>query len=284
MSSAKPSLTLSPVPVDDWDTLLVLPTASSDLSPPMLQSASSSASSGEFNAFSFVGAHVASGGGVGGLAGDKCVLLLLETEALCLGNIGGSKICVRPCVDGKSCGILSHGSRKAKVVVESFYVLENEHKLYNEPKLAAGLLTEKQQEHLGAKAFTRDQWVDLFTAIELGNLPDWLIVPALTDPVSVDTTNMLNNEKELLDLESPKRAAEKTGMFTVFPSLSYEDYDSSEDEEKQKWASVFQDIEANHLMVATDLDKLLLTSTALSAMLGSPPDPSTLDLPIASVW
>ncbi len=233
----------------------------------------------------------------------------MKTETLCLGNIGGSKICVRPCVDGKSCGILSHGSRKAKVVVESFYVLENEHKLYNEPKLSASLLTKQQQDLLGTKTFTREQWVDLFNAIELGNLPDWLIVVTSPEPEGVVTTSRMSDGKGLLDLESPKRAAEKTGLFTIFPSLSYDDYDSSEDEEvvdramtseevtfsikefrtrfaklKQKWTSVFQDIEASHLMVTTDLDKLSTTSAVLATKMGSPPDPATLDFPIASVW
>jgi len=110
-----------------------------------------------------------------------------------------------------------------------------------------------------------------------------LIVVTSPEPEGVVTTSRMSDGKGLLDLESPKRAAEKTGLFTIFPSLSYDDYDSSEDEEvvdramtseevtfsikefrtrfaklKQKWTSVFQDIEASHLMVTTDLDKYLL--------------------------
>jgi len=120
----------------------------------------------------------------------------------------------------KSCGIPTHGSRKAKVIVDTFYVMENNQKAYAEPKLHAAGLSYDQRLLLQSQELARDQWTSLFLAIEQGNLPDWLLleVPAKSPPEDLT---------EDLQLESPVKAAEKTSIFNVFPALSYDDDASS---------------------------------------------------------
>jgi len=108
-----PPVVLSSDLIDEWDAFLTTPSAS-DPPPPALQPTSSS-SSGEFNVFTFVGSTVASGG-VGGSASNKRAFLLDNADAFCFCNIGGMKICIRACTDGKSCGIPTHGHRKAKII------------------------------------------------------------------------------------------------------------------------------------------------------------------------
>lgn len=136
----KPNLAVS---MDPWDFLSTsspsgsLPSATSrDSVAPSLQ-ATSSSSSGEFNAFSFVGAAVAAGtsgnGGVGG--NEKSLFLLPSKGGFCLGNISGSKFCTKRCVDGKSCGIPTHATRKFRTSSEHVHILETENKALCEPHL-----------------------------------------------------------------------------------------------------------------------------------------------------
>ncbi len=148
------------------------------------------------------------------------MLLVSNTEAFFFGSIGGSKICIRPCSDEKSCRIPTHGSRKAKVIVDTFYVMESDQKAYAEPKLHAAGLSYDQHLLLLSQELARDQWTSLFLAIEQGNIPDWLFleVPAKSPPEDL---------MEDLQLESPVKAAEKTSIFNVFPALSYDDDASS---------------------------------------------------------
>jgi hypothetical protein len=257
--------------------------------------------------FSFVGSSVATGGGGGTgtqAGGGKRLFWVSSADAVCFGSIGGSKICVRPCSGGKSCGIPTHGSRKAKVVVDAFYVMENDQKIYAEPKLHAVELSDDQRLLLQSRELTREQWANVFLAIDQGEFPDWM--PVDTHMKSPPLEVLMED----LQLESPGKAIAKAGIFKVFPSLSYEDDASSGAESadshqvltteevttsirefkqrfakiKRKWTAVFQDLEANHLMVATDLDKLSSSTNVLSARIGSPPDSGTIDIPVLNVW
>jgi len=300
MSASRPSATLPSDPIDEWDAFITTPSTSNS-SPPSLHPTSSSLS-GEFNMFSFVGCTVATRVGGNSAGRGKRFLLVTNAEAFCFGSIGGSKICIRP-LDEKSCRIPTHGSRKAKVIVDTFYVMENNQKAYAKPKLHAAGLSYDQHLLLQSQELARDQWTSSFLAIEQGNLPDWLLLEAPAKSPPEDLT-------EDLQLESPVNAAEKTGIFNVFPALSYDDdalsgADSSASDVlltteevtssirdfrqhfamiKKKWTSVFQELEANHMMVATDLVKLSYSTNVLTARIGSPPDPSTVDVPIINVW
>jgi len=194
-------------------------------------------------------------------------------------------------------------SSQGKDHLDTFYVMENDQKVYVEPNLKATVLSDTQGQLILAQEMTRDQWTSLFLAIKQGNFPVWLICEASKKGSSVNLT-------EALQLESPVKPTEKTGMFAIFPALSYED-DASIGEDstmsgtlltteevtttikdfkqrfskiKQKWSSDFQDIEVNHLIVATDLDKLSSLTNVLSARLGTPPDPSAVDVPVVNVW
>jgi hypothetical protein len=102
---------------------------------------------------------------------------------------------------------------------------------------------------------------------------------------------------------SPRWASAKTGIFEVFPSLSYEDDNVSDEESvdlssdpdnlnsgevtqvlkefrsrfarlKLKWTKAFQDIEGSHLLVTSDIQKLASVARNLLVSLGSP---STVD-------
>lgn len=292
MSSSKPSSkpTLA-VATDPWD--LLTPSASSPApssgtvsTAPSLQVTSSS--SGEFNAFSFVGAAVSAGSEiVSGGGNEKSLFLVVEDGGYCLGNISGSKFCTKLCVDGKSCGIPTHASRKARVLFDHVYILENESKAFFEPRLDIKALEDQQLKLILSRRFPKEQWNALFVAMDQGNYPDWLL--AAQAESTVDVTASL---EDVLTLKSPKQAVAKTGIFGIFPALSYDDEDDiAEDLDidptdrlqssvaefkhrfarlKHKWTSVFQDVEVGHLLITADLDKVSDVTNKLVSYVGQP--------------
>jgi len=282
MAASKPSPTID-TSLDDWDSLLA-PTSSttSNSSPPLLVPASSS-SSGEFHPFSFVGAVLAGGGGAGagGPAAGTTVFCLLKDDSRCLGSITGGKFCLKLCDGEQSCNVPTHASRKAKLAVDHFYIKENETKAYCDPKLRVALLTATQLKILQELQLPKDQWVELFKAVEAGDLSAWFPEDAVQ--TACQTSEITTTP---FALASPGAAEQKTGIFGVFPSLSYEDdnisvADASEasgdalergtiteisatmkefkhrfNRIKTKWTAAFQDIEVGHLLVTSDIERL----------------------------
>jgi len=131
-----------------------------------------------------------------------------------LGNISGSKFCTKACLDGKSCGIPTHATRKFKASSEHVYILEAETKAFCEPRLEIKVLEDKQLALLLSQPFPKEQWASIFTLMECGSYPDWLL--AVQSEKSLDPVDVLS-------LRSPKQAAAKTGIFDVFPTLSYDE-------------------------------------------------------------
>jgi len=283
MSASKPSPTIDTAQ-EDWDALLIPSSSStqSASSPPLLVPSSSS-SSGEFNSFSFVGA-VLSGGvaGAGGPAAGSSVFRLLKDDCRCLGSITGGKFCLKMCDGEQACNVPTHATRKAKLQFDHFYIRENDAKAYCDPKLSLSLLTTDQISYLQDLQLPKDQWLELFKAIDNGDGSNWFP----SDIASIADRVPEKSEVSQFKLSSPTAAAQNTGLFGIFPALSYEDENVSDSETsatsgtspnrqtmsemivtlndfkhrfrrlKEKWSSAFQDIEVGHLMVTTDIERL----------------------------
>jgi hypothetical protein len=157
--------------------------------------------------------------------------------------------------------------------------MENDAKGFCEPKLDASYLTEVQLQKLQTARLPKDKWSEIFATISDGFFPEWLEdETSVKSHVSAEAT--AKPDQVLLQLQSPKVAEQKTGIFDIFPSLSYEDESvgdkSNEDEPdpmdeisqsmkefkhrfsriKEKWTSALQDIEVSHLLVTSDIDRL----------------------------
>ncbi len=109
----------------------------------VISAPTSSGSSGEFHAFSFVGSSMPAGGG-----GQKQLFLfdIKGSVSPCLGSVSGLKFCIKDCIDGKTCGVPTHATRKAKVETFRFYVKENEAKafLFLDPSIDSRYFTDEQ--------------------------------------------------------------------------------------------------------------------------------------------
>jgi len=283
MSAAKPSPSVdTALVVDEWDSLLTPASSGSASSPPSLLPSSSS-SSGEFRPFSFVGAALAgrvSGTGSGGPAAGTGVFCLLKDDPRCLGSITGGKFCLKLCDGEDACNVPTHSTRKAKLQIDHFYVKETDSKAFCEPKLSMILLSDKQREHLHSLNLTKDNWVQLFLSVEKGELAPWFPGDLVLKDMATET--QIPSQVVDFTLASPRAADLKTGVFGIFPALSYEDDHASnsdrEDEQdnmsfgevistvkdfkhrfgriKNKWTSAFQDIKVGHLMVTSDIERL----------------------------
>jgi hypothetical protein len=180
-----------------------------------------SSSSGEFNSFPFVSSAVSAGG----VGGEKPLFLLPHSSTFCLGSIGGTKICVKPCIDGHSCGIPMHASCKGKVEPSHFYVHENEYKIFVTPKYHAGNFSDDQIAAILSQAFTLNEWECFFKNAQEGIIPDWL--PVWTSVMPDGFTDSVDQGPDLI-ISSPTHAVTKVGLFDIFPSLSYNDDSISE--------------------------------------------------------
>jgi len=132
----------------------------------------------------------------------------------------------------------------------------------------------------------------LFGAMEQGSYPDWLIAAAT--PADVPDRDV-GDVGDVLGLCSPKQASTRTGIFDVFPALSYDEEDenlkrvemetTSPEENvqasiqdfkhrfaclKQKWTSAFQDVEVGHFLVTSDLARISEVTNRLAASMGHP--------------
>jgi predicted nucleic acid-binding Zn-ribbon protein len=222
-------------------------------------------------------------------------LFLLESESnVCLGSISGSKFCLKPCVDGKSCGIPTHATRKARVPTDFLFVMENDSKAFCDPRLDASRLEEEQLAQILRLHQARDKWSDIFNDLEQGVYPLDVNLPAKLEPVEELEENSHPLLHDQLDLVSPKKATEQAGIFSVFPTLSYDDdvengdgtdtpvtKESVRDSIKEfnhrfarlksKWTSAFQDVEVSHLLVTADLAKVSAATDTLTSAIGAPP-------------
>jgi hypothetical protein len=86
------------------------------------------------------------------------------------------------------------------------------------------VLEDKQLALLLSKRFTKEEWIMLFGAMEQGSYPDWLIAAAT--PADVPDRDV-GDVGDVLGLCSPKQASTRTGIFDVFPALSYDEEDEN---------------------------------------------------------
>jgi hypothetical protein len=206
---------------DDWGAISPLPSTSSRPSSIVSSSASlPTASTGEFNLFSTVGALL-SGGGV-----KREVWFLEEGDLPCLGKVGVSNtFCIKPCEPGKPhCGTLRHGV-KFPVSKNMAYIQASDTQMYCIPSLDLDLLSFSQQELLCQASFTPAEWGQFFKSVQGGNTPDWLIVDEAINKKDADFPD--NNEE--LHLLSPAATKFKHRAFEILPTFSYDSTVSEED-------------------------------------------------------
>jgi hypothetical protein len=287
MSSIRPSKLVIADEDDDWGTISPLPTASSR--PPSVVSSSdssfSTASRGEFNPFSTVGAVLS-----GGVVAKREVWVLEHEEAVCLGKVGvNNKFCIKPCDPGKRhCGVLRHGSKFA-ATMNTAYVPASDTQVYCLPSLDLDFLTGSQQELLRQAAFSPAEWGQLFESIQNGSFPEWLIID---DPANKKDADMPDCDDDLA-LLSPVATRTKHGAFEILPTFSYDSVASDEgckntgepipltmDDRvlkmesrlkklKSKLTAPFIEIDASYAMVTSDLVRLRQKIMSVSDIIGS---------------
>lgn len=297
---------------DEWDDLLLAPTSSgSSSNQQSLRSHSSAATSGSgefsasssaFNAFSFLGSAVSGGG-------RKQLFMLPQDSRLCLGSIGGSKFCIK-----ELCNIPTHGSRKAKVDFHTFYLMENDSKVFLQPKLMVGAFADKQIAALIQRTFSQGEWEDFVNSVQNGIYPEWLQgEEPSTEAGDIQEEIMVDDGMKGVQVQTPTQADVKVGLFDSFPALSYDEEDDleatfqmtslAEGEKaleseathkilkefhkrfisiKTKWTKAFHDIEGSHLMVASDISKRSRATNSLAQNIGTPI--TTGDKSFTSVW
>jgi hypothetical protein len=127
--------------------------------------------------------------------------------------------------------------------------------------------------------------------MDQGSYPDWLLEAIVSKKVSDQNVGDVG---DVLGLCSPKHENRKTGIFEVFPALSYDEEDENFVEAgpdtlseenlqasirdikhrfarlKHKWTSAFQDVEVGHLLVTSDLTKISEVTNQLAAAMGHP--------------
>jgi len=122
-----------------------------------------------------------------------------------------------------SSGEFHVSSRKAYLMIGHCYIMENGSKGFCESRLDVSYLTEDQLWKLQSARFPKDKWTEIFSSIADGMISEWLENdPCDKSQVSSEVMAKPDQVPSLL-LSSPKAANPKTGIFGVFPALSYED-------------------------------------------------------------
>lgn len=213
----------------------------------------------------------------------------------CLGAIGSSKFCLKNGLTSGACGVQSHEVKKFALAKDAFYLKENEGRAFMKPCYTVSELTPRLVEVLLSQSLPLKEWEGTFDALNQGILPDWL---KEAEGVNVWVTTSMqesrNHEKigESLELESPRVAMESLGIFQDAPMLSFEDdMDEAGDADdlspkrmslwikefqrrfasiKSKWGKTFSDVEASHIVVVKDLQKLQHAASEVITALGKP--------------
>jgi hypothetical protein len=291
---------------DNWDALLgstPTPTlsASSSAVPSGLSGstptsqASSGESSGLFQPFVAIGSAVSVG------VGKKSCFLFsgASPDKLCLGMIGSSKFCLKSCGELNTCGVQSHEVKKFSPAPHDFYLKENEGRAFIKPALSGPELSMVDVQKILAKHLPLKEWEMIFADLQAGNFPEWLdgfcgiSTRGLLDKASSEDSLDELSASTVLELDSPRISS---GIFSVLPALSFDDevLDDLEEEAevdsvplqkvfsvvkenckrfsrlKLKWSQSFAEVEASHLVVVKDLQKLKNSTVALRNLLGKP--------------
>jgi len=283
---------------DNWDQLLtastedvaptpsalsIVPSLGSTVSPSS-DSSSPSASSGEFQPFSAVGASLSGGGG------RKTLSLVYggRLSELCCGVIGTSKFCLKLAI----CGVAAH-SKKFEWDSNHFYLKENETRAFIKPTFTFSNPDSSDIDALLGVKLSAKEFTVLFEDLQEGRRPEWMPAQTVT-PLEIDPVVHEDGEDELT---SPKFASKDSGIFALVPALSFDsDGDESDygdaalsPEEitsllreykkrftslKHKWTQTFLEVEASHTLVIKDLLLLHKAARMLKTVVGVP------DLPL----
>lgn len=86
-----------------------------------------------------------------------------------------NKICIKmSAVDRKHCGTGRHMA-KHKVETDTAYIRHTDNQVYATPTLDLKLLTVTQRSKLLSMEFSAKDWEQLFSEIQAGSIPDWLL-------------------------------------------------------------------------------------------------------------
>jgi len=243
---------MSSIAPENWDEFLTSfeaaslarPTSDNDsTSPPASASPSdppTSTSSGEFKPFLFLGSSLVEEGG-----GPKKTFALVrcsDHHALCGGQIGTAKFCLKPKSGPGSCDAASHVKVPFEFPPHSLYIKENEIRAWCDPRFESSFLSSDQLHHLLSIKLPRDEWIMLFDLLTVGIAPEWLLQSPVaklwtnfapqSSPTSVlpqstnivvkpDTTTKFSQSNEV-EILSP-RFTDSAVFINGIPSLSFDD-------------------------------------------------------------
>jgi len=161
-----------------------------------------------------------------------------------------------------------------------------------------------------SKSLSQVEWDLFFKNADMGIIPDWL--PSKDSSSEEPKLTPLVSSQDLAVL-SPVHATERVGLFDRFPTLSYDEDSSLDDDDdgqsprqdftmtdvrqtpqdfknrfasiKTKWTKTFQELEGNHLLITSDISKLSDVTRRLVQEIGSPGSiPISEDCNICSIW
>jgi hypothetical protein len=101
--------------------------------------------------------------------------------------------------------------------------MENKSKAFCDPRFDASRLEDDQLVQILSAYQARDKWSDIFNDLEQGVFPVDGNLSVKLETVEEIEESPQPPVQERLDAVSPKKATEQTGIFSVFPTLSYDD-------------------------------------------------------------
>jgi hypothetical protein len=237
---------------DDWGSITpLLASTRSSSQPP----STTSAGSGEFNAFSLVGSTLTGGGS------KKFLWVFPEDKPLCLGKVGTSKFCVKEKGECGTCGTARHSS-KFTIDAEGAYIHSTDNQIHCSPVLPVDAFSPTQRAKLLSVSFTVNDWEKIFMDIKSGVLPDWLAEREAEESAAA--------AEPAISLLSPSNSNNKQGIYDILPSFSQDSASSEERAEldsdmriekvkgqlkslRSKLTRPFLDIEVSYTLIMTDL-------------------------------
>jgi len=211
--------------------------------------------------------------------------------------------------DSVTCGASAHAASKFEPRQDAFYVRETSGRALIAPAFPSSDLEDYQISILLQRSLSVNDWSSLFVDIESDQLPDWLQVEdkensAVSKLALRPKISVLQHITE--QVQSPISSQKKAGIIITVPMLSFDEdefnleLDSSDAETssvfqhtlkninarfiklRDEWARAFQEVEANYMVMASDLGKLEEGINSLSAAVG---DAAEAGEPTAgSVW
>ena len=206
------------------------------------------------------------------------------TANACLGCIGETKFCIKARLgDSVTCGAFAHASHKFDTRQDAFYVRETSGQALISPTFPSSVLEDYQCSILLQRSLSLNDWSSLFMDIEADQLPDWLLVDDKENSAGLTLApkpklSVLQHIVE--QAKSPVASQKKAGVFLTVPMLSFDEEELTIELEsadavtmslfqhtlkninarfiklREKWARAFQEVEANYMIMASDLGKL----------------------------